>query len=87
MDRQEVIDIGFKELPHFTITNALIYDIGRNRHLSYSCIREANEMLFICQRNHKNPEHIDDLVCLHNYDYDGLMTKKKINDLNRSINQ
>ena len=45
--KEKLIDIGFQELPHFTIVNNLIYDLGRNRHLSFGAIGTPNEMLFI----------------------------------------
>lgn len=76
--RYALIDIGFQELPHFTITNNLIYDLGRNRHLSFGSIETPNEMLFICETEEHNPQKIEGLIVLKNYDYDG---QTKIEDV------
>ena len=85
MTRQDLIDIGFKEISHFTITNAVIYQLGRNRHLSAGCVGTPNEMVWICGTDHKDETKITDLICLHNYDYDGFLTKEKINNIINSI--
>lgn len=69
--RSALISIGFQELPHFTITNNLIYDLGRNRHLSFGSIETPNEMLFICETEEYNSQKIEGLIVLKNYDYDG----------------
>jgi len=79
MTREEVKEIGFKEMPHFTIMNSLIYELGRGRELSFGCIGEPNEMLTIAQREGK--EKVSDLVVLSNYDYDGLVTKEWLTTL------
>lgn len=81
MKRQELIDLGFKELPHFTIGNSLIYDLGRNRHLTFSCISDPNETIFICESDPENYKTITDLVCLHNYDYDGYIDMERLKSL------
>lgn len=81
MNRQDLIDIGFKEIPHFTVTNALDYNLGRGRRLSLGCIGTPNEMLWICQQDYDNPKETTDLVCLHNWDYDGYLTLDKIKKL------
>jgi len=69
---------GFGELPHFTVTNSLIYKLNRERYLSVSCVGTPNEMLFICEVDINNTDRITELVCLHNYDYDHYLTKKKL---------
>ena len=78
MTKDEAVALGFNPLPHFTITGALIYDLGRDRHLSLGCVGEANEMIWICSSDHKDPKKITDLICIHNYDYDGLLTEEKL---------
>lgn len=77
MKRIDVLSLGFKEIGHFTVMNSLTFDLGRNRLLSFGCIGEPNEMMFICQRSKKSIA-MEDLVCIHNYDYDGLMTLEKL---------
>lgn len=71
MTREQLKDLGFKEIPHFTVGNSLIYDLGRKRQLSVSCVGTPNEMVFLGQIDHDNPKKITDLIVLKNYDYDG----------------
>lgn len=80
MDRNDVIKLGFKELPHFTIGNDLVYDLGRNRHLSISALGTFNEMMFVGEFNKKTKRY-SDLVCLHNCDYDGFLNMDKLKSL------
>lgn len=72
--RDELLKLGFKEMPHFTVANSLIYDIGRKRHLSFGCVDTPNEMIFLCQMDEDNDKKISDLICLHNYDHDGYIS-------------
>ncbi len=75
LTKERVLELGFKELPHFTIQDSLIYDLGRNRELSIGCIGTPNEVMFICELDGDN---ITDLVCVHNYDFDGYLTEEKL---------
>ena len=83
--RLNLLDVGFQEIPHFTITNNLIYDLGRNRHLSFGSIETPNEMLFICEVDDKDSRKITDLVCLKNYDYDGYTSIDQIKTIITTI--
>lgn len=85
MTNQDLINIGFKEMPHFTVGNSVFYDLGRNRQLSASCVGTPNEMLFICEINPDNKNEITDLVCLHNYEYDKYLTLKKVKSIISAI--
>lgn len=78
MTKKELIELGFTKIPHFTITDSLIYELSRNRHISVGSIGTPNEMVWLCQTNYKDKTNITDLVCLHNYDYDGYITEDKI---------
>jgi hypothetical protein len=84
ISRERLKEIGFKDIPHFTITNGMLYDLGRKRHLSFGSIGTPNEMLFITQTDYKDRK-ITDLVCLHNYDYDGYMTEEKLLSIINSL--
>jgi len=79
--RQELLDLGFEEVPHFTITNSLNYDLGRNRFLSIGDVGNPNEMMFIKEMSFEDKEKVEDLVCVHNYDFDGFMTIEKMTAL------
>lgn len=83
--RDEVLDIGFKEVGHFTIMGALIFDLGRRKHLSLGSLGTPNEMLYICETDSKDPRVITDLICLHNYDYHGYITMDRIQDLIKAL--
>ena len=75
MTNQDLVELGFKELPHFTIGNVVNYDLGRERMLSASDVGNPNEMLYIIQ---STDSHIEDAVCIHNWDYDGYLTREKL---------
>jgi hypothetical protein len=81
IQREELLKIGFKEIPHFTLMNSLIYDLGRNRQLSIGCLSEPNEMMFICESEENNNKNITDSICIHNFDYDGYISMEKIKSL------
>lgn len=78
MKRKEYLDIGFKGLPHFTVMDSLTYELGRNRYLSAACVSSPSEMVWICEHDEENKKKVTDLICVHNYDYDGYMTKEKL---------
>lgn len=80
MDRNDVLKLGFKELPHFTVGNDLVYDLGRNRHLSISALGTFNEMMIIGELDKKSKSY-SDIVCLHNCDYDGFLNMDKLKSL------
>ena len=81
----DCLEIGFERLPHFTVANNLIYQLGRNRHLSIGCVGTPNETLFICESDPNDYKKINDLICLHNFDYDGYLSKSKLKTLIASI--
>jgi len=83
--RDGVKNLGFEELPNFTIMNSLSFNLGRNKSLSFGNIVTCNEMLYICETDCDNPKIITDLICLHNYDYDGFMTMSKLEDIIRVL--
>lgn len=78
--RKEVLEMGFKELQHFTITNPLVYDLGRRRVLSLGCLGQGNEVIYLCEKS-KVGDHYEDLVCVHNADYDGFITIQRLKAL------
>lgn len=78
INRDELIELGFKELPHKSVTNTLIYDLGRDRFLSFGCIGTPNEMLFLYEVDRENKQDINDMIAIHNWDYDGYLTVDKL---------
>ena len=78
MTTEDLIKIGFEAIPHYTVTNSHIYKLGRNRQLSIGCVGTPNEMLFISSNEGSDKREVTDLICLHNYDYDGFLSIDKI---------
>ncbi len=85
LTRDDLLNIGFKEIPHFTIMNSVVFDLGRNRFLSAGSVGTPNEMLYISEVDENEQTRITDLICLHNYDYDGYITLEKISTLISAI--
>ena len=82
MTNEDLISIGFKPMPHYTVANSVVYDLGRDRHLSAGCVGTPNETLFVMElKEEEDNIIICDLVCLHNYDYDGYLTIEKVKGL------
>ena len=82
MTNEDLISIGFKPMPHYTVANSVVYDLGRDRQLSAGCVGTPNETLFIMELKEEGDNMmVCDLVCLHNYDYDGYMTIEKVKGL------
>ena len=76
MTNNDLIKLGFKPINSFTIGNVHLYDLGRDRQLSASCIGTPNEMVYITENDSDNPKQITDIICVHNYDYDGYLTEE-----------
>ena len=71
--------VGFEEIPTFTVMNNLILYLPRGRYLSIGCVEEPNEMMFLQQAGENNIA--EDLICVHNYDFDGYLTESRMNQL------
>lgn len=76
--KELAVKLGFKELPHFSIGNSLILDVGRRRYLSLSDLDNCNCMLYLCERQCEYTKEVSDLICLHNYDYDKELTLERL---------
>lgn len=87
MTTDDLIRIGFKPAPHFTVMNSYIYDLGRHRHLSIGAVGTPNEMMYIAETNDQKHTQVSDLICLHNYDYDGYLTEEKVVEMISVINR
>lgn len=70
-------ELGFTPVPHFTVMDNYNYSLGRNTYLSIGCTGTPNEMLYLGQLD-PDTNIYSDLICLHNYDYDGLLTQDKL---------
>ena len=78
MDNSILLQKGFVETPHL-IVKIFTLDIGRNRYISVGALATPNEVIFLGQKDDNN--YITDLVCIHNFDYDGYLTETKLNNI------
>lgn len=74
LDEHVFLKCGAYQLPYFTVMNSFYLDLGRNRELSIGSVGTPNLMVFIQEiEKDENGKAIKvcDLVCIHNFDYDG----------------
>lgn len=67
---------GFKRVKHLIFSKWNL-DIGRRRFISIAQLGTPDEIVSIHERDGEKV----DFVILHNYDYDGYLTEKKLNYL------
>lgn len=77
-----LLKCGFENTPHFTVTDSKTLDIGRRRLLSIGSVEDCNQMMFI-QSIHN--DKITDLVCVHNYDYNGWLHLHQLQNIYFSL--
>lgn len=76
MTKESLLKKGFTESPHRVLGAVLTLTIGRNRTLMASSIGTPNEVIFITQKDHNSGQI--DMVCIHNFDYDGPLSENKL---------
>lgn len=59
------------KVPFPNILKTIYFEIGRNRIISIGNIGTPNEMVWISEVDSQDNKKITDLVCIHNFDYDG----------------
>lgn len=69
---------GFIKTPHKILGSTFSLDLGRNRYLVTANIGNANEMVLLMD---SWPTENDNLICIHNFDYDGYLTQEKLNTI------
>lgn len=62
-----------------------ISELGRRRFLSAGCVGTPNEYMWIYEVDRDDDKKITDLVCLHNWDYDGFLTIDKVKSIIEAI--
>lgn len=76
---QQLLEMGFiRNVAKPNVVLFFRYYLGRGRFLSASGLGTGNESVWLCSKEDENNEVIDDLICVHNYDYDGELTKEKM---------
>lgn len=86
LTEQELLDLGFYKLPHFTISDSIIFDLPNNRTISVGNLGTPNEMVVLTQSDYKDYKKITDVITLHNYDYHGYITLNKIKEFIKVLN-
>lgn len=76
MKKEALILKGFAEMPHLVLGSFFTLDVGRDRFISVGSIGTPSEVVFLNQRNKHNG--ISDLICVHNWDYDGPLNPEKL---------
>lgn len=76
-----LLDLGFEKIPNFNVLNSFIKNIGRNRHISIGCVGTPNLMVFLCETDREDHRKVNDLICLHNWDYDGEIYLHQLQDI------
>lgn len=85
-----LLKCGAYQLPHFTVMNTFYFDLGRNRELSIGCVGTPNLMVFI-QEIEKDENgkaiKVEDIICVHNWDYDGELYLHQLQNLYFALTQ
>ena len=76
MKKETLLQKGFIGTPHIVLGEVFILNVSRNRHISIGSPGMPNEVVFLNQKDHN--KGITDLVCIHNFDYDGFLTEEKL---------
>lgn len=79
LTEEDCIQLGFEKHVPFSVLNRLIFSLGNDRTLLISNLGTPNEMLWIAEV--VDQIFITDIVCLHNYDYQGFLNKEKLTAL------
>ena len=58
---------------------SLKYYLHRKRFISVFCVGTPNEAMYLCHSD--SSDIVVDLVCVHNSDYDGMLSRDKIDYL------
>lgn len=82
---EELINLGFEHNTISKITDDLDYYIktkfDKIRTITITDINTPNEMIFFKEGDSKKNDIDDDIVVLHNFDYDGYITIERIKAL------
>ena len=74
---QQLCEMGFRKPNRSKLEVSYKYPLGRGRFLSAMCLGTPNESVWLCYKGDEGSTEIADLICMHNYDYDGELTKEK----------
>lgn len=75
---QQLYEMGFRKPNKTKLDLSYEYHLGRGRFLSAMFLGTGHEFVWLCYKEDEDSTEIDDLVCMHNYEYDGKLTKEKV---------
>lgn len=75
---RQLVEIGFVKPNKENLEFSYKYHLGKGRFLSAMSIGAGNECVWLCYKDDEESKEIDDLICMHNYDYDGRLTIEKM---------
>ena len=78
---QQLCELGFVKPNKNKLETSYKYYLGRRRFISAMCLGTGNESMWLCYKEDMDSEIINDLICLHNVDYDGKLTISKVKHL------
>lgn len=78
---QQLCELGFVKPNKNKLETSYKYYLGRRRFISAMCLGTGNESMWLCYKEDMDSEIINDLICLHNVDYDGQPTISKVKHL------
>jgi hypothetical protein len=81
LNNKKLEEIGFEPVQHFTVGDNMIYKLPRYRQISISSAGTPNEIMVLNDINEDNPNIIENIIVLHNYDYDGYLSESKLINL------
>lgn len=79
---EQIVSLGFIAQPQPAIGGLFMLDLGRDRYLMITGPGTSNEMMYLTAIT---DDVTTDMVCIHNFDYDGFITQGRINSLVHAI--
>jgi len=76
MNKSNLLKKGFKEVSHPVARTIFSLDVGCNRSITIGFFGTQSESVFLDQKDEYSI--ITDLVCLHNWEHNGILTEKKL---------
>lgn len=77
LKNEDLVNVVFKPYAHFTVMNSVYFDVDRGRQIKVGCVGTPNEVVFLVDHWGDTCEE-QDMVCIHNFDYDGYLTMEKV---------
>jgi hypothetical protein len=76
--KQQLLNIGFLEEVSLSTCNSLFYDLSRNRMIMITGVGTEKEIGHLCEMSYPDDETYDQMVCFHDYEFDGYITIDRV---------